>query len=393
MAGMALDQFLQMVCERISKMKKILIVSFSEIARDPRVMRQIQTLVSTGHEVSVIGYGDKPDADIIFHGLEFNLSKPYVRILRAFKLISRRFESYYWSQPYIRDAFRRIENDAFDIVLANDLLALPLACRVGGGTKIVFDAHEYAPREFEDLLRWRILYKKFNEYLCETYLKRVDQMSTVCDGISKEYKLQYGVSSRVIHNAPRYQELSPSSVRDGQIRMIHHGIAVPSRKLELMVNMMEYLDERFVLDLMLVSVGGGYIESLRALASARDRVQIIEPVPMMDICRKINDYDIGLFLLPPVNFNYLHALPNKFFEFVQARLAVAIGPSPEMSELTRRYDLGVVSDNFDPSGLAAKLNALTADDIRKYKDNSNRAAHDLSFEKSAESILEMVDVG
>jgi hypothetical protein len=380
-----------MVCERIPKMKKILIISFSEISRDPRVMRQIQTLVSAGHDISVVGYGSKPDAEIKFHGLEFKLSRSYVRILRAFKLIFRRFEEYYWSQPYIRDAFHAIEDGSFDIVLANDLLALPIACRVGGKARIVFDAHEYAPREFEDLLRWRILYKKFNEYLCETYLKQVDQMSTVCDGISQEYRAQYGVSPRVIHNAPSLQALAPSPVSDGCIRMIHHGIAVPSRKLELMIQMMGHLDERYTLDLMLVSVGGGYINSLKESVATNDRVKIIDPVPMMDICRKINSYDVGVFLLPPVNFNYLHALPNKFFEFVQARLAVAVGPSPEMAELTRRYDLGVVSDGFEPYELAAKLNALTAEDIRRYKSNSDRAARDLSFEKSAESILDMIE--
>jgi hypothetical protein len=31
------------------------------------------------------------------------------------------------------------------------------------------------------------------------------------------------------------------------------------------------------------------------------------------------------------------ALPNKFFEFIQARLAVAIWPSPEMSKITKTF--------------------------------------------------------
>ena len=37
------------------------------------------------------------------------------------------------------------------------------------------------------------------------------------------------------------------------------------------------------------------------------------------IVRTINQFDLGVYLLPPVNFNSAHALPNKFFEFIQAR--------------------------------------------------------------------------
>ena len=57
---------------------------------------------------------------------------------------------------------------------------------------------------------------------------------------------------------------------------------------------------------------------------------------MHEIVDTIAEYDIGLFILSPINFNYYHALPNKLFEFIQARLAIAVSPSPEMARIVHR---------------------------------------------------------
>ena len=113
---------------------------------------------------------------------------------------------------------------------------------------------------------------------------------------------------------------------------------------------------------------------LKALAAGNPRIAFRDPVAPLRIVPESTHYDIGLFLLEPVNFNYEHALPNKIFEFIQARLAVAIGPSPEMARLVRRYDCGVVAPSFEPRAMAAALNALTPAEIDRLKANAHRAA-------------------
>jgi glycosyltransferase involved in cell wall biosynthesis len=80
------------------------------------------------------------------------------------------------------------------------------------------------------------------------------------------------------------------------------------------------------------------------------------------------------------------ALPNKFFEFIMAGLAVAIGPSPAMAAIVNRYDLGVVADTFDPRALADRLNALTAADIDAMKHRSLAAARDLNAENEMRKL-------
>jgi hypothetical protein len=76
---------------------------------------------------------------------------------------------------------------------------------------------------------------------------------------------------------------------------------------------------------------------------------------------------------------------------VQARLAVAIGPSPEMAALVREHGCGVVADDFSPAALAAALAALGPDDVARLKQRSHVAAQALCAERNREVMLELVE--
>ncbi len=158
-----------------------------------------------------------------------------------------------------------------------------------------------------------------------------------------------------------------------------------------MIRVAELLDERFVVDFVLADTVPGYRASLVRRASGNPRISFPAPVPMHMIASMANGYDIGLYVLPPASLNKRYALPNKFFEFIQARLAVAVGPSPEMARLVRRYGCGVVADDFEPETLAAALNALDGDAIASFKQASDAAARELNAERNAELVIATVD--
>jgi glycosyltransferase involved in cell wall biosynthesis len=256
---------------------------------------------------------------------------------------------------------------------------------------VLVDAHEYSPGELANSLIWHIRFGRHYDTLCRRFLPRAAAMTTVCAGIAAEYEKNYGVTATVIENAPPRQDLTPSPVQPGRIRMIHHGGALRARQLELMIDVMKRLDQRFSLDFMLVPGDAGYLRELREKAFNNPQIKFVSPVEMPDICCKTNEYDIGLFLLPPVNVNYRFALPNKLFEFIQARLAVAIGPSPEMARVVREHGVGVVADSFDPAALADALNRLTEHDVMRYKLASHAAADKLCFEAAADRLLAIIE--
>jgi hypothetical protein len=376
----------------VSASARILILSFSPIARDPRVRRQID-LLKGAHQVTVAGYGPFADPQVEFvplvHVPRAGLHRWHAVVL----LLLRRFVAFHWSAAAVKQARAALEGRPFDLIIANDVDALPLALHLAGPrTRLLLDAHEYAPGEFADRLHWRLLYQAYKTWLCRTCLPRVHGFTTVCDGIADEYARVFQVPRPlVVPNVPPRQPGEPRPTPRDAIRLVHHGLASRSRQIETMIDLMRHLDRRFTLDLMLVSPEPGYLDSLRARAAGDARIRFRHPVPPSEIIAATRDFDVGLFLLPPTNLNYRFALPNKFFEFLQARLAIAIGPSPEMARLVRAHDVGVVADDFAPASLARQLERLDAAAIDRLKQASHRAADRLCWEEAQGPFRALVD--
>jgi len=371
--------------------RRVLVLSFSDLRTDPRVRRQL-ALLCREFEVTAVGFGCPDDFPVRCLAIPDRHWSTPCKAGVAFLLKARRFETVYWSSDCVKAAQAVLRGATFDLILANDIWTLPLALELKGNAKVGFDAHEYSPAEFEESWQWRLFFQRYNEYLCRRYLPLADAATTVCEGIAEEYRRTIGVRMTVIHNALPYQDLQPCrGTPDGRVRLVHHGGAIPSRQLETMIESMRYLDDRHTLDFVLVSSVPHYVDRLKSLASGDRRVRFLPSVGMHDLPRILNRYDAGIYLLPPNNFNNRHALPNKFFEFVQARLAIVVGPSPEMAAQVRRYEMGVVSEDFTPKSFARAISGLDRQRIDRFKQRSHEAAKELCFERNAEILLTMVD--
>ena len=101
-------------------------------------------------------------------------------------------------------------------------------------------------------------------------------------------------------------------------------------------------------------------------------------MPYEQLIETLNGYDLGVHLLPPINFNFANALPNKLFDFVQARLGVVVGPSPEMARIVNEAGLGVVAPGYSASDLAQVLKGLTKSQVQEFKAASQAHARELS---------------
>ncbi|MCL2122626.1 MAG: hypothetical protein FWH34_00905 [Desulfovibrionaceae bacterium] len=261
----------------------------------------------------------------------------------------------------------------YDAVLAIDIQTLPLAFQAAKGAPVVLDAHEYFLHEYAEEDGWQKRFHTRNAEIGALLVPRCAAMVTVSEGLAHLFAGDYGIAPHVVYSGPEFQQLDIVVPQPGRIRLVHHGRANPDRKLEGMIEMMQWLDERFSLDLYL-AYPGEYGERLRRMAEKTPRARLLPPVPMTEIVRVINTYDVGLYILSPTSKNNAFALPNKFFEFIQARLVIAIGPTPDMARLVQQHDLGIVADDFTPKNLAARLNTLTVEDILRFKRNAAEAA-------------------
>jgi hypothetical protein len=355
-------------------------------------MRQIK-LLNGRHDLFVAGFGVRPEGWV---GKYIQIKSPdsYTitrKLLLACQLMMGLFDSFYWRERHIKDALSLLGNESFDIVLANDIHALPLAFELKSKAGVFYDAHEYSPLEFSENFKWKITLGRFNSYLCKKYLKKLSAMTTVCDGIAQAYAKKFGVTPSVVYNSPLISNLNPIKNSSTKISLVHHGAALESRCLELMIEMMMYLDDRFHLDFYLVNSKPNYYKKLIELAKSCPRIRFLEPVKMECLPQTINKYDVGIYLLKPVNFNSEYALPNKFFEFVQGSVAIAVGPSPEMARLVEKHNMGIVAESFDPKDLATALNGLTHEKIWEYKMAANQAAQKLNYQQAGLVMLTEID--
>ncbi len=375
-------------------MSKILIISLSNIKHDARVKRQID-FIKNDYKLTVAAFDADPIPSIEFIKLRQPKFPSSKKIATGILLLLRFFKpAYAWLYHYPQ--LKTIPKE-FDLIIINDLETIAIANQIKGSAKLFFDAHEYFPRQFEDKLVWRILFQPLNKWLCKKYLSEVDAMTTIGEGIANEYERQFHVRPTVINNAASYQDIEPSSVTKDIINLIHHGIAIPSRRLELMIEMMNYLDERFHLNLMLITPQTAnqktksYLPWLKKIAEANRKIKFVDPVKSDEIVTTINKYDMGIIIVPPINFNYKNGLGNKFFDFIQSRLALGIGPIPEMANYVKKYDLGIVSKDFTPKALASDINSLTKEKIDYFKRNAEHAAKEINAHTNKVIFNKIID--
>lgn len=374
-----------------AQVPRILCISLSPIYRDARVLRQISVLQEFG-AVTTVGYGDQPAGATEHVRVPDGLASLPQTPAGVANLALRRMRASELAAPAVGFARKRLAHRSFDLVVANDARVLALAFDLAGAAPVWADMHEWAPEERTHVLSWRLLVAPLMDHLCRVYLPSAAAVTTIGDEIAALYAHRYSVAVDVVRNAAPYSDLAPSPLETGRIRLVHSGGAVPGRNIEGMIDAVARLDERFTLDLYLVTAGTAdrYAQGLRERVGDDPRVRFHDPVAPTDLPATLNAYDVGVFWMPPVHTNGRLTLPNKLFDFVQARLAIAIGPTVEMERIVREYDLGVVSDSFDLADCVASLSALTAEAVEGYKRQAHSAARDLSFEHEREITRSIV---
>lgn len=359
----------------MSALPSLLILTFSPIRSDPRVLKQVE-LFKGKYRVSTCAYGDAPD------GVEEHYPLPSdARGWSSDKLglITRQYGRVYGGMTAVQEARKILPRGQFDIILANDLNSVPLALELQPRLGVHADLHEYAPSEKESDPKWRVFVAPFMRWLCRKYLPMAASVTTVSQGIADEYRDRFGVQVGVVTNAAPFLEASPTPTA-APLKVIYSGAGQRYRKIELIIDAMKGVCGNVQLDFVVMPNEPGYVDELKRLAADLPNVRFIDPVPYEELVSLIRNYDVAMCFLPNSTFNLQNALPNKFFEAVQARIGVITGPSPAMVALVESYGLGAVTKDFTAEALRAALNGLTDNETARWKSAANDAAWALSAE-------------
>lgn len=279
-----------------------------------------------------------------------------------------------------------------DFIVGHDYYTLPLAKVLADeyGCRFSMDLHEYAYGQYMHNPLWRALKRPWVGRLQREFLKESAVNTAVSDGIADLIPIDNPGASRplTIRSTPQFVKMEFRPAGD-RIRILYHGLIDRTRGLDTILSAMPHLRDEY--DLIIRGSGPHeYCQELSARAEAMgisSRVFIEPPVLFNQIIPQANQADIGYFVHVDTSPQKRFTLPNKFFEYMMAGLALCVSDLPEMSALVKRYDCGVLVKTPSVESVISALNKFTRDDVNKYKNNSLQAAEILCWENESENMI------
>lgn len=392
-----------------------LVVSFSPFQRDGRVKRQVSALAGQ-YRITVAAFGpagESLDGDFLdlLSRAEGNESvwrrvgkffvgfAPWGSRRRKFLLLMAAFLTFFiprfrysLSVP-VRRLSRHLADNHYDFVVVNDQIPLPAVSKaVGPETPIYLDLHEYFPGQLTKGSIRRLYNWPLNRWIAKKFLAVPKFVTVVSDQIADLYIKRGFLETipTVVRNVPIAAQLEPRCNEASEsIRVVHHGGFSRSRNPEVLVDAVALLGEGYELTFYLVGkVPEDFIE--RARGKLGKRVHFQTPVPPQEIPFEMNQHDIGVHVLPMTSENHALAMPNKIFEFVQARLAVVVSPTPAMAEFVESSGVGTVTNGFEASDFAKTIKEIDPESLARFKRESHRMAAQLNWGVEQEVLLDGV---
>tara|TARA_B100000963_G_scaffold356638_1_gene377130 strand:- start:22122 stop:23279 length:1158 start_codon:yes stop_codon:yes gene_type:complete len=363
---------------------KIALLAASILQDDPRPRRMLGWMQEISDDISYIGlesdissmnYKKNINSYVLNGNKRSFLDKVFLALclfFGLFYLVEKRFANFTVTHEGTEAC---LENE-FDLLVCSDLKMLPYAFEIlSPKGRIFFDAREYYPRQYEDRLIWSITIRRFYIYLCRKYLKKIDTVFTVGKGLQKAYKESFNLSCLYLPGYAEKSDITKNLRNENPIRLIYHGNTNPSRGTDILIEIMDFLPQKYQLDLMLMTdYSDKWSQKIREMVESRPNVSIRKPVPSNKLIEVGNEYDIGLVICRPSNFNLRNGMPNKFFEYIQSKLCIVCGIQKEMGKYIEEHKMGLNVNSNDPRKIAQEIQKLDFDKINYYKTNVEEAS-------------------
>src|SRR5699024_8009986 len=140
-------------------------------------------------------------------------------------LALRRHERLYFGSERVALVRREVaRRPPMDAVLANDVLAVPLAVELAPRAGVHADLHENSPQQGDGVV-WKAVIAPLMRWGVRNYVTRAASVTTVAHGIAEKYRKGFAVDADVVPNATGYRaELAPSPTTE-PVRLVHAGAA------------------------------------------------------------------------------------------------------------------------------------------------------------------------
>jgi len=366
-------------------MKRIIVSVTNDLVTDQRVDRICNSLKKMGFEVLLVGRKRKDG--LLLQERNYSMHRMRLCFNRG-----PLFYAEYNFRLFLFLLFRKA-----DIFLSNDLdtlIANYLASRLRR-KELVYDSHEYYTETPELVNRKRVqnIWKRIESWI----FPKLKIVYTVNDSIAGLFREKYNVKVSVIRNLPYRQDYRKEKSReelglpkDKKIILLQGAGINIQRGTEEVIEAMQYIENAIF-----VIIGGGdVLHQLKQQVSdmkLEDKVRFIPKMPFQHLYQYTVHADLALSLDKDTNINYKFSLPNKLFDYIQARVPVLVSKLPEIEKVVLKYKIGKVIDTHEPGMIATTTNEILTG-IKQYeiwKENLSFAAEELCWEREEEKLTQI----
>ena len=349
---------------------KILVADLTDVRINLRPKRHIDFLLEEGHEVDVLSLAS-PGQDIE-RGLRYIQIPSWSRSIASKNWWVRFMSSkilppgHKWGEG--GRAYRKavlgdsaIEETFYDICLVERLDLLPALLQFDSIKRIIIDLREYHPGQNEPSLFWRLLRKPEVMRIYRHHLPLVDGVITVSRGIQNRLLTEWGVSSVVALSAPNEEPISNPLDPSRPLKLVHHGIAAKQRSLNFIIDAIGGLSS-VTLTFYLVGHAKN-IEHLVRRARRYPNIEFRAAVHPTKIVESMSEFDMGVIFYPLNNFNFVAAMPNKFFEYITAGIPPLVSSGTDMGNFVKQSSFGFTTEYSSAKDLRAFVESIEPEDI------------------------------
>ncbi len=357
-------------------MRRIVVSVTNDLVTDQRVHKVCNTLVDMGYEVELIGRK-------LPNSLEFDRNYKTTRIKLLFN------KGFLFYAEYNTRLFFKLFFIKKDILLSNDLdTLLPnyLISKIFN-KKLVYDSHELFTEVPELIDRPKV--QKVWLAIEKLIMPKIKNCYTVSDSIANYYKNIYSSEFNVVRNVPYQNNNEQKGCFSFEIEnkkvILYQGSVNIGRGIDLMIDAMQYVENAIF-----VIIGeGDVLEEMKQKVNELkldNRVKFLGKISPKQLQQLTPLADLGISLEEDRGLNYRFALPNKLFDYIQAKIPVIVSDLPEMKKVIEKYDIGTILYNRSSENLTQQIKEILDKGKQNWQNSLSKAAEELVWEKEQDKL-------
>ncbi|REE80489.1 glycosyltransferase involved in cell wall biosynthesis [Lutibacter oceani] len=362
-------------------MKRVIVSVTNDLVTDQRVYKICNTLLKMNYNLLLIGRKLPNSKEI---------NRPY-KVHRFNLLFNKGFLFY---AEYNLRLFFKLFFLKKDILLSNDLdTLLPnfIISKVFR-KKLVYDSHELFTEvpELIDKPFVRNFWLKIEKFI----VPEIKNCTTVSNSIANYYNTKYNTDFKLIRNFPyktttQKTDNFPFETSNKKI-ILYQGAINKGRGLELMIETMQFINNTIF-----IIIGKGDLElKLKEKITnlnVSEKVKFISEITPKKLKKLTPLASLGISLEEDLGLNYRFALPNKLFDYINAKIPVLVSDLPEMKQIILTYNVGEIINSREPKQLVNQIEKLLKKETSYFEKKLEIAKNELIWENEENKLIEIFE--